>query len=370
MRPDGVQVAGAAAIAGADMLADMCIERMFATGAQLAVSVDGSATVCATVGSQVGDRPLQDAHLFNVWCASKPVSALILMQALEDAGLSLTTSTANIYTASASMVGVPVGSVLNHSCGLRHPDLVTANLMPFEDVLSQARSAQAEPDVPAFSEFCASVITADLIKALSGRNIEHAIGDFLNTHELASDFTFDVSDEALEHPLDHFGFYITGLPVLARPLYSDAVAGIAQHNRHIMGAYANAKGLCEFYRLVGIVLRGTPLAGFPTPLYLNEALQFHRRARSYDKTLAKTCSFAPGFMTDLADHGYGPEISPDAIGHTGLVGSPFGCYDPHRKLAVAAVVNGMTADPRDGDGWRSNLITTICQTIDGANPKS
>ena len=364
MSASGEQLAGAAAKAGADMLTDMCTERVYATGAQLDVSVDGSVTVCAAVGSQVGDRPLQDDHLFNVWCASKPVPALILMELLGEAGLSLTTPTAEIDTGSASVAGAPVGSVLNHSCGLRRPDLVTANMMPYEDALSQARRLHAEPTVPAFSEFTAGVVIADLIKSLSGRDIENAVDGFLNSHELAGDFTFGVSEEALERPLDHLGFYITGLPTLARPLYSDAVAGIAQHNRHIMGAYANARGLCEFYRLVGLVLQGTPLAGFPTPSFLKTAIDSHRRARDYDKTLNKMCSFAAGFMTELADHGYGPAVSPEAIGHTGLVGSPFGCYDPHRKLAVAAVVNGMTADPQDADRWRSDLITTICQTID------
>lgn len=366
MSARGDQIASAAAIAGTDMLADMCIQGLYATGAQLAVSVDGCATVSTAVGSQVGDRPLEDDHLFNVWCASKPVPALIVMKLLEELGLPLTTSTAEIKPGSANVVGVPVGSVLNHSCGLRHPELVTANLMPYEDVLSQARRQQGNPNVPAFSEFTAGVIIADLIESLSGHDIENVVDDFLNTHELVDDFTFGISDEVLENPLDHLGFYITGLPVLARPLYSDAVAGIAQHNRHIMGAYANARGLCELYRLVGLVLRGTPLAGFPTPSYLSVALDRHGRARDYDETLNKTCSFAAGFMTNLADHGYGTAVSPEAIGHTGLVGSPFGFYDPHRKLAVAAVVNGMTADPHDADRWRSDLITTICQAVDEA----
>lgn len=63
-------------------------------------------------------------------------------------------------------VGAPVGSLLNHSCGLRNPDLVTANLMPYEDALAQARIQQAATGVPAFSEFTAGVIVADLITTI------------------------------------------------------------------------------------------------------------------------------------------------------------------------------------------------------------
>ena len=69
-------------------------------------------------------------------------------------------------------------------------------------------------------------------------------------------------------------------------------------------------------------------------------------------------------MAELVDHGYGSTISPGAIEHTGLVGSPFGCYDPDRKLAVAVILNGMTALPEDCDHWRSGLIDTICRAVD------
>lgn len=361
---DSDRVAQEALRAGTDMLAEVCSQRVLATGAQLAVSVNGSATVSVALGSQVGDRLLGDTHLFNVWCASKPVATIVLMELLEKAGLSLDTPTPEINTVWGNSVSGPVGSVLNHSCGLRRPDLVTANLMPYEDALAKARNRQDTPTVPEFSEFVAGVVIGDLIESLSGKETRIAIDDLLAAHDLTTDITFRVSDEALQRPLDTFGFYITGLPVLARPLYSDALAHMAQHNRDVMGAYANARGLCEFYRLVGLVLNGTPLAGFPSPRYLADALHNHRRARAHDKTLNKTCSFAAGFMTNLADHGYGETISSNAIGHTGLVGSPFGCYDPQRKLAAAAIINGMIPDLQDCDRWRTNLINTISRTTD------
>ncbi len=364
MRDDTDTAAAAAAQAGLQLLSDICADRRYATGAQLAVSVDGSATACVTVGLQVGDRPLKHDHLFNVWCASKPIPAIVLMGLLENAVLPLAAPVSEIDVRHGNSVHASVGSVLNHSCGLRHPDLVTTNLMSFDDALSRARNIQ-DTAAPAFSEFTAGVIVVDLIEALSEKPALTVIEDFLETHALNADITFRVSDEVLERPLEHLGFYITGLPVLARPLYSDALAGMAQHNRETMGAYLNARGLAEFYRLTGMVLNGTRLAGFPTPEYLADAIGNHRRARGHDETLHKTCSFAAGFMTELADHGYGSTISPEAIGHTGLVGSPFGCYDPDRKLAVAAILNGMTALPEDCDHWRSDLIDTICEALDG-----
>ena len=364
MRDDTDTTATAAVQAGLQLLSDICADRRYATGAQLAVSVDGGVTACATVGLQVGDRPLKHDHLFNVWCASKPIPAIVLMGLLENAGLPLATPVSEIDVRHGNAIEASVGSLLNHSCGLRHPDLVTTNLMSFDDALSRARNIQ-DTAAPAFSEFAAGVIVVDLIEALAQRPALSVIGDLLETHKLNADITFRVGDELLERPLKHFGFYITGLPVLARPLYSDALAGMAQHNREVMGAYLNARGLAEFYRLTGMVLNGVRLAGFPTAEYLNDAVDNHRRARGHDRTLRKCCSFAAGFMTELADHGYGSTISPRAIGHTGLVGSPFGAYDPDRRLAFAAILNGMTAAPEDCDHWRSDLIDAICEAVDG-----
>ena len=51
MSADGGQLAGMATQAGVAVLSDMCEERIYATGAQLAVSVDGSISVSEAVGS-------------------------------------------------------------------------------------------------------------------------------------------------------------------------------------------------------------------------------------------------------------------------------------------------------------------------------
>ena len=337
---------------------------MYATGAQLAVSTDGGAPHCTAVGAQVGERPLLDRHLFNVWCASKPITAVMLMGLVEDAGRSLGDPISASGDDPSPALRLTLGSLLNHTSGMRHPDMVTANLMPWNEAVVAARRSGPVPPFEAFSEFSAGVITADLIEALSGTDMTTAAGRFLAVNGLDGDITFRVPDSAIERPLDHLGFYVVDPRGLARPLYCDASAALAVSNRHVFGAYANAAGLCGFYRRVGLVLAGESQPGFPSPEFFTDAISRHGRGRVWDETLKKECDFAAGFMTSLRDHGYGAAVSPEAVGHTGLMGSPFGFYDPRRGLAAGAILNGMSTNSQDSDYWRSQLVDTLTRAAD------
>ena len=360
----GADAAAAACSAGAELLESLCVEGFDALGAQLAVSVDGCDPVCATVGVQLGERPLRERHLFNVWCASKPVSAVVLLRLLEDAGLSLDLPLSAAGEQFRGPLHVTFGRLLNHSCGLRHPDMVEANLMKWADAVGAARAQHTEVPLEAFSEFSSTVIVTDLIDVLSDTTTPSAEQRLLNDNGLADDIVYGISEEALSEPLEHIGFYLLGLPAQARPLYCDALPILSRRNRRTLGAFANARGLCGFYRLVGQALRGESPRGFPSGRFLREALNGHRRARSFDETLQKDCAFAAGFMVGLSDHGYGATIGPEAIGHSGLMGSPFGWYDPQRRLAASAILNGMASGVEDCDYWRPRVVDTINRALD------
>ena len=363
-RQPGADTAAAACEAGAGLLESVCSEGIDAQGAQLAVSMDGCVPVCATVGLQVGERPLRDRHLFNVWCASKPVSAIVLLRLLEGAGLSLDLPLSAAGEQFGESPMITFGRLLNHSCGLRHPEMAEANLMKWTEAVAAARALRTEVVFDVFSEFSSAVIVADLIDALSDATERSAEQQLLDDNALDTDIVYGLSEEALNEPLKHIGFYLLGLPTMARPLYCDALPMMSRRNRRILGAFANARGLCGFYRLVGQALRGEPPAGFPSSKFLQDALTSHRRARAFDETLQKDCSFAIGFMVNLSDHGYGTTVGPEAVGHTGLMGSPFGWYDPQRRLAASAILNGMASGVQDSDYWRPRIVDTINHAID------
>ena len=236
--------------------------------------------------------------------------------------------------------------------------------MKWTEAVAAARAQRIQVPFEAFSEFSSAVIIADLVDTLSGatgRSIEQQL---LDDNDLEDDIVYGVSDEALDEPLEHIGFYLLGLPTLARPLYCDALPIMSQRNRRVLGAFANARGLCGFYRLVGQALRGECPPGFPSREFLLDALLNYRRARDFDETLQKDCSFAAGFMVGLSDHGYGVTVGPEAVGHSGLMGSPFGWYDPQRRLAASAILNGMASGVQDSDYWRPRIVDTINRAID------
>lgn len=369
-REQGSDAAATACEAGASWLESLCSEGIDALGAQLAVSVDGCTPVCATVGLQLGERPLRDRHLFNVWCATKPVSAVVLMRSLEDEGLSLDSPLSAAGEQFDGPQFITFGRLLNHSCGLRHPDMVEAHLMKWTEAVAAARAQRTDVPFEAFSEFSSAVIVADLIDALSGAAEPSAEQQLLDDNGLEDDIVYGISDKALREPLEHVGFYLLGLPAQARPLYCDALPIMSQRNRRVLGAFANARGLCGFYRLVGQALRGEHPPGFPSSEFLLDALTNHRRVRDFDETLQKDCSFAAGFMVGLSDHGYGATVGPEAVGHSGLMGSPFGWYDPQRRLAASAILNGMASGVEDSDYWRPRIVNTVNRSIDNHRSSS
>ncbi len=344
--------------AGLMQLTQICSEGVFASGAQLAVSVDGEAPSIATVGTQLGEIPLRDEHLFNVWCASKPVPAVVLMTLLEQHGVSLDDRLAEIAERFPADCDLTIGQVLCHNAGLNTPHVVSANLMPYERAAEISRELRSSQPMATFSEFAASVVVSDLIEALSGRQAQDTLAEFLHNSDLARDVTFCVAEDLLDDPFEKFGFFLLGQPQRCVPMLHDALPAVAQLRRDVLGAYANARGLCSFYRLVGKVLHGEAVKGFPSPDYFAQALT-HRRGSVLDAELQKSCDFAAGFMVDLSDHGYGAGVSPAAVGHTGMMGSPFGWYDPATRVAAAVIVNGFSLSVDDYDGWRPQLIAAI-----------
>jgi hypothetical protein len=63
-------------------------------------------------------------------------------------------------------------------------------------------------------------------------------------------------------------------------------------------------------------------------------------------------------MTGLADHDFGRNCSAASFGHSGWSGTSFGFADPDRKLAVAAILNGIAQSKRAFE-VRSALVEAI-----------
>lgn len=332
-----------------------------AIGGQAAVSVDGGSTEVVVAGDQIPGSGMSPALLFNVWCASKPVTAIHLLALLENRGLSLDVKVSDICEDLSP--GATAGEVLCHTGGLRGPNGAAARFVGLEESASAVRRSSPSAGSAFYTDFAMNVVVADMIGALSGLTPEQSVARFLAQIGLTGQVTFEPGVDQLARPLDHFGFYIHGLPERRVPLLHDAAPQIASRSPLLRGAYASAGGLCNFYRLVGEVFGGGTVEGFPSRGFLTEALATSRRPRVWDEGLDKTCAFSCGFMVDLEDHGYGEHLSESAIGHTGLMGSPTAFYDPQRKVAAAFIINGLDQGPGHGAGWRSSGVQAVLDAI-------
>lgn len=57
-------------------------------------------------------------------------------------------------------------------------------------------------------------------------------------------------------------------------------------------------------------------------------------------------------MVGLEGHAFGNALGSHSIGHSGIMGSPFGFHDPGSRVSAAVIVNGLQPDQSDLDYLR------------------
>ena len=227
--------------------------------------------------------------------------------------------------------------------------------MPHDEARERALACTATGET-AYSDYVATVLLVDMVEHLRGTSAASALDDLVRDNRIDSiRYEFDTNE--LADPLATFGFYGRRTGGRTIPLYHDATANIANANRAIFGAYATTKGLCTFYRRVGGLLRGDPKPHFPSPEFLTSSLRENHR-RGYDTYFNKDCEFSCGFMRCLDDHGLSG-LSPSTIGHTGVMGAPFGFYDPDQDLAVSVILNGLPSSESELQSWKDVISEAL-----------
>lgn len=87
-----------------------------------------------------------------------------------------------------------------------------------------------------------------------------------------------------------------------------------------------------------------------------------------DVVLNRHCSFAAGWMTDLAQHRFGRTVSAGAFGQVGFVGMTGVWADPPRGLAAAYHLNGVTDGATAIDWVRSALVDAVTSACGRRGP--
>ena len=351
------------------LLENLCSEGIYATGVQAAVVAGPDRPVMSfSVGENVPGYPLTPSHLFNVWCASRPILVCAFLRAAERSQLRPEDSVgAVLRDVGSHLDGLTWASVLNHSAGIVSPSLLDASLMSTRPAIDLALRAVPTGE-PGYSDFVLNVLLVRAIEELSGESASAQLGRSLQAQGLANAVKFGLGPAEMEAPLERIGFYTYGLPASPVPLYHDGIEAVACHHRDLFGAYASASGLARFYALLGSVASGRVEPGMPSPATLATWLGF-RRGVEYDSVLRRDCDFACGLMMDLEQHAFGVSLSPNSFGHSGLMGSPFGFHDPETELSGAIILNGLQPGHWDLDYLRPLLVSRAVEWA-SSNPDS
>lgn len=342
-----------------EVLDDIVTEGLYATGVQCSIWHETLGRSDLVAGTRLPGDPMTSEVLFSTWCATKPLVAAVLLGTLEAAGASPEQRVGDFVHHYGGVAELPIWRVLNHSAGLGSPNGVEAGLAPFDVAVAAARSARPA-STAAYSDFVSAVVVADVIGALAGRPTTHVLAHAVDGWGLGSMVRFHFEEADIEERFDRLGYFVWGLPDRAVPSFYDAVPALMSLRRDVFGGYSSAAGLCEFYRLVGVVLTGGYVPNFPSASYFRSALS-RRRGRKVDAVLRRPCDFAAGFMIDLADHGFG-ELGAGSVGHSGVLGSPFGFYDPRTGVAAGCIVNGVSRTNADVDYLRRRIVSAIVAT--------
>jgi CubicO group peptidase (beta-lactamase class C family) len=333
-----------------ELLTDWIGLRIFSPGVQVAVWYRGTELSHLAVGEDGLGRPVTDRTLFRVYCALKPVLAIVVARQVEAGKLGLDDSLAELLPdfACAADRRVTLRHLLQHTAGLHGPAGFRMELV--EPSVRREVIAELPPplDFPvgeaaAYSEFTAWNLIGWVLEKLTGA----PVADLLRSEVIAP---LDLCDTWLG--MDH-GSYGTlaermGINVDLRsnefvPLLGERLERIACECNPAYGGYTTGRDLARFYARLLEGLEGSVACPLPAPDTLH-AFCSSTRGVMHDPVLGRECDFGLGFMTDLSLHGFGSACSEASFGHSGNIGASFGFADPVHELAVACVFNGVCDD--------------------------
>gem|GEM_PF-3573112 len=337
-----------------DFLVNLCARSGRMSGGQVALKYQDEALESVTFGYSVHGYSLTDRHVFNVWCATKPLVAAIFLAEIERSGHSIHGSVGEIVDVSESLNGISWVSILNHSAGLVRPNLFEVSFRG--DVRRTEELAQecVPTSTDGYSDFVGSALLVLACEELTSKTFAELWREFLRGTGLDLHMMLELGPDQLGSPLEKVGFYVLLHQDRLIPLMHDAIRSIGKVRSGAFGGYSSATGLCLFYDLVGSVLRGNSHPMMPSRQLLSESLTLNRGDK-VDDVLGRSCDFAGGFMINLSHHDFG-DMPMNAFGHSGVLGSPFGFHDPSSGLSAGVVLNGFAPSPRELREAREEII--------------
>lgn len=355
-----------------EFLAREAEERVFGTGGQLYVSVDGTPVLDLAVGVDGLDVPVERDTLFAVYCAGMPVLALAVAALVGDGELSFDDRVGDVVDDRPlpdHVAGLRVDALLGHTAGLHRLSPVTYLASPpraREGLALRTRPPDGwRPGDVAYSEVAAWHVLGMVVEALAGeptrafarrRVLEPAgTGDDL--------FVAGMTDEEYDAHRGRIGVNAQVEGPRLVPLLGERTRRLRALSSPAIGNTASASGLGRLYEAVLAAIRtppSGPLAG-ALPAGALAAL-VTPQSHGADPVMGRTCGYGLGFMVGLGEHDFGTRVGDGAFGHSGFRGMTAAFADPAHGLVVACHLNG-SVDPGSLGYRRPALVDTIYRAV-------
>ena len=335
------------------------IESSLHRGAQVCVSQHGKTLAQLAIGEVSPGHPMTDDSIALWMSSGKPVSAVAIMQLVEQGDLDLDDSVAHYlpHFAAHGKSYITIRHLLTHTAGIR-----TARFKYPQDDWDTIIAAicDAQPEWEAGEEGGYHTQTTwfllgELVHLVDGRSIDQYVREEIFLPLTMQDCWLGMPPETYR------GYESAGrlfdMPNTATgefkpaPMTSFDWSTRPRPGGNCMGPI---RQLVTFYEMLlnGGERNGTRILKEETVAQMTQ----RQRADMLDHTFKQTVDCGLGLAINSAHHapkdawhripyGYGPHASPDTFGHGGAQSS-IAFADPEHQLAVAIVFNGMPGEAK------------------------
>ena len=315
----------------------------FSTGAQAVVIQDGEVLLDAAFGRDGLGRPMTVETISAVYCAIKPMFTVLLLIAVQEGHLRLDTRLGEVLRLeeNPALAAVQFDELLSHRAGLHlQRSLESAAVSPAlrHDIAMKARPPEHwDPGRQgAYSEWLGFYLIGQALEATYAADLSSLLRDrVLIPLGLASDVFLGLRPELIER----IGVNVQMQAGDPLPLLIERTGWFAAASDPSLSPFATMRGLARFYAWVHATLEERE-SGILAPELLRQACT-PARSVVHDQILDLEADWGLGFMTGLSRLGFGPFVSPRAVGHTGQVGTSMAFCDPEHNLAAAVLYNGV-----------------------------
>ncbi len=347
------------------------ITRGLHLGVQLFVSRDLQPVVELAIGENQRGEALTSDHILPWLSAGKPITALAVMQLVEEGLLDLDQPVGEVIPefGQPGKESVTTRHLLTHTAGIEAVALEWPSTS-WDEIIARICAAPLKAgatagDAHAYDPQRSWFILGEIMQRLRGRAVAEVLRSDLFEPLGMHDTWLAIPDSQYEEYESRLGrIYVAG------------AGELKMNHSHLRQTVTSPspgsscrgpiRELARFYEM--LLCEGTwEGRSLLSPAAVRQMTSRHRRGR-FDQTFQHTVDFGLGLIinsnqygVETIPYGFGRLASPESFGHGGSQ-SCIGFADPEHRLAVAAVANGYPGEVPHNRRFRE-MLTAVYEDL-------